>query len=78
MNPFHSRWTLQCAQGVTLAAALATAPLVAPARVWRTTATLPEMLMVWSDREMETKSEDLSISAPMKLACVSTLPPECP
>ena len=25
MNPFHSRWTLQCAQGVTLAAALATA-----------------------------------------------------
>ena len=52
--------------------------LVAPARVWRTTATLPEMLMVWSDREMETKSEDLSISAPMKLACVSTLPPECP
>lgn len=32
MNPFHSRWTLHCAQGVTLAAALATAPLVAHAQ----------------------------------------------
>eukprot|EP01034_Spumella_vulgaris_P022535 gene22536-28669_t len=51
--------------------------LVAPARVWRTTATLPETLMVWSDSVIETKSEDLSISAPMKLACVSTLPPGC-
>ncbi len=32
MNPFHSRWTLHCAQGVTLAAALVTAPLVAHAQ----------------------------------------------
>ena len=32
MNPFRSRWTLQCAQGVTLAAALVTAPLVAHAQ----------------------------------------------
>ena len=32
MNPFHSRWTLQCAQGVTLAAALVTAPLAAHAQ----------------------------------------------
>ena len=36
MNPFHSRWTLQCAQGVTLAAALATAPW------WRTPKPLPK------------------------------------
>ena len=33
MNPFHSCWTLHCAQGVTLAAALVTAPLVAHAQV---------------------------------------------
>ena len=32
MNPFHSRWTLHCAQGVTLDAALVTAPLVAHAQ----------------------------------------------
>ena len=36
MNPFHSRWTLHCAQGVTLAAALATAPW------WRTPKPLPK------------------------------------
>ena len=32
MNPFNSRWSLRCAQGVTLAAALVTAPLVAHAQ----------------------------------------------
>lgn len=32
MNPFNSRWPLRCAQGVTLAAALVTAPLVAHAQ----------------------------------------------
>ena len=32
MNQFHYRWTLRCAQGVTLAAALVTAPLAAHAQ----------------------------------------------
>ena len=36
MNPFNSRWSLRCAQGVTLAAALGTAPL------WHTPRPLPK------------------------------------